>query len=542
MQKIPANAPVLAFATSKYACQADHPEIELSFPARRDLDIYEIGEDGWWTARLDGKEGIVPRDYLQPTSPLTTLVHVIRTHCACIPNIFREQVDPNDLNKLENLFSQFESQHVQLVNFLAPCPPHVLAGFLKKTLKTSQTPILPSALYNTFIAMDTAYGGYGFDAAQISQSFASALNTPQHLWVAAIFHMLATIQTTPRQMLAYTFGPFVLRPDVETMETMTRHQKIVNGAVLFIIEHVEDIFGIKVDRSRSRPHLTKPPPSKNVPPPYVAPAPSITTVPPVPSRTMQHATSTTVSIDEPLLDLNGDWSMSPTISTSAPIHPANMVPSIIPLKAAPVPPARTVFGAVALSESPAKKELTHPANTVPSTVPLKAAPVPPARTVFGAAALSESPMKKAPAAPMPMKKAPAPPMPTKEALASPESSLGGAGSVSHAISTSAPTHPASTAPSAVPLKAAPVPPARTVFGAAALSEPLAKNESASATKNAPDLPMQKAPAPPMKKAPAPPKKAPTPPKRRSSLKKGGPPVPPKRSVSKMHGQRGPPVM
>ena len=57
-------------------------------------------------------------------------------------------------------------------------------------------------------------------------------------------------------MIAYTFGPVILRPEFNTMETLTKHQKLVNNMVLFFLQNAEGIFGLKVCKSVQRPTQT----------------------------------------------------------------------------------------------------------------------------------------------------------------------------------------------------------------------------------------------------------------------------------------------
>ena len=70
---------VVAFARASYPCEAD-TDHELSFIRGDVLDIYEIGDDGWWTAALGNNRGLVPQQYIKPVQTLDTLLHFIRLY------------------------------------------------------------------------------------------------------------------------------------------------------------------------------------------------------------------------------------------------------------------------------------------------------------------------------------------------------------------------------------------------------------------------------------------------------------------------------
>ena len=81
---------VVAFARASYPCEAD-TDHELSFIRGDVLDIYEIGDDGWWTAALGNNRGLVPQQYIKPVQTLDTLLHFIRLYHSNVNNIFAEK-------------------------------------------------------------------------------------------------------------------------------------------------------------------------------------------------------------------------------------------------------------------------------------------------------------------------------------------------------------------------------------------------------------------------------------------------------------------
>ena len=70
-----------------------------------------------------------------------------------------------------------------------------------------------------------------------------------YLTLAALFRCLGCLKNVDKRILAYTFGPIVLRPEVQNLDTLSRHQKSVNNFTLFLIENAGRIFNVPIDRA-----------------------------------------------------------------------------------------------------------------------------------------------------------------------------------------------------------------------------------------------------------------------------------------------------
>ena len=196
---------VVAFARASYPCEAD-TDHELSFIRGDVLDIYEIGDDGWWTAALGNNRGLVPQQYIKPVQTLDTLLHFIRLYHSNVNNIFAEK----------NINQQFVQQvkqvvtggmkHLVLVQSLYNCNPYALAQAVKDELKRQKNPLIPSSLYNTLVAIDKSLGGVGYDQ-DIIGPLGNLLKTKianlPYLTLSALFRTLGSLSNTDRNILAY---------------------------------------------------------------------------------------------------------------------------------------------------------------------------------------------------------------------------------------------------------------------------------------------------------------------------------------------------
>ena len=111
---------VVAFARASYPCEADN-EHELSFVRGDVLDIFECGNDGWWTAKLGGREGLVPQQYIKPVQSVDAVLHFIRLYYSDRPNIFiRKDVNADAVQQVKQLLGG-GFKHVVLVQHLYKC-------------------------------------------------------------------------------------------------------------------------------------------------------------------------------------------------------------------------------------------------------------------------------------------------------------------------------------------------------------------------------------------------------------------------------------
>ncbi len=123
---------------------------------------------------------------------------------------------------------------------------HAVAKVLKNILKNNE-PLFTFDRYETLTRVqEDEVGDQRLNSIiSVIQSLPPMNQTVLH----CIFHMLSAIEqnqaTTQMSIstLAYTFGPSLLRPRVENMQTMTRGMKLSNALVEVIMNNVFRIFG-----------------------------------------------------------------------------------------------------------------------------------------------------------------------------------------------------------------------------------------------------------------------------------------------------------
>jgi len=244
---------VLAFARASYPCEADSNE-ELSFLRGDVLDIYEIGNDGWWTATLGKHAGLVPQQYLKPVQNVDALLHFIRLYYSNVKNIFAEKnINQQFLQQAQQLMAG-GMKHSALVQCLYKCNPYALAQVVKDQLKGQQTSLIPAELYNTIVSMDTSLGGSGYNKqiiAPLNNLLKSKISNLQYLTLSALFRTLGSLTNININLLAYSFGPLILRPEVQNLDTLAKHQKVVNNITLFLIENAGGIFNVPIIRAKT---------------------------------------------------------------------------------------------------------------------------------------------------------------------------------------------------------------------------------------------------------------------------------------------------
>ena len=106
-------------------------------------------------------------------------------------------------------------------------------------------------MYNTLVAIDKSLGGVGYDQ-DIIGPLGNLLKTKianlPYLTLSALFRTLGSLSNTDRNILAYSFGPLILHPEVQNLDTLMKHQKVVNNFTLFLIENAGRIFNVPMIR------------------------------------------------------------------------------------------------------------------------------------------------------------------------------------------------------------------------------------------------------------------------------------------------------
>eukprot|EP01094_Clydonella_sp_ATCC50884_P014289 TRINITY_DN2468_c0_g1_i1.p1 TRINITY_DN2468_c0_g1~~TRINITY_DN2468_c0_g1_i1.p1 ORF type:complete len:714 (+),score=260.83 TRINITY_DN2468_c0_g1_i1:247-2142(+) len=138
---------------------------------------------------------------------------------------------------------------------------HLVASLLKLYLKELPEPLFSFHLFHEFIEAARAFedSDKGADAiaayaATLNELVgrleppAQALSEILLLFLSRVGEHSARNQMTP-STLSVVFGPMLLRPEVETIETMMNASK-VNVIVKFMIEHFEDVFPKQKQKAR----------------------------------------------------------------------------------------------------------------------------------------------------------------------------------------------------------------------------------------------------------------------------------------------------
>ena len=187
---------VVAFARASYPCEADN-EHELSFVRGDVLDIFECGNDGWWTAKLGGREGLVPQQYIKPVQSVDAVLHFIRLYYSDRPNIFiRKDVNADAVQQVNQLLGG-GSKHVVLVQHSYKCIAYALAQAVRAEMSKRDRPLIPTSLYNTIVAMDTNLGGSGYvkdTMAPLYKLLKSKMANLPYLTLAALFRCLGSLK------------------------------------------------------------------------------------------------------------------------------------------------------------------------------------------------------------------------------------------------------------------------------------------------------------------------------------------------------------
>jgi len=183
--------------------------------------------------------------------------------------IFRIGAKPQALNALKQRIDSGEDP-----DFFEMQEPHLVANLLKIYLKELPEPLFTYNLYPQFVAASTDYEaainfqraksgtGFGDDDDSHTLKYVEQLSKlvdelpPANKALAEILLLFlsrvgehsAKNKMTPAN-LGIVFGQLLLRPDVETIESMMNASKIT-GIMKFMIEHFEKVFPKQKARSR----------------------------------------------------------------------------------------------------------------------------------------------------------------------------------------------------------------------------------------------------------------------------------------------------
>jgi len=153
--------------------------------------------------------------------------------------IFRISANQHEINSLVEIFDNCAPEDRDLSRYSV----HAICGILKLWFRSLPEPLLTFALYDKLVSAEREEQGVEFYKTALKELSASSYNI---LVVLMRFLGKVSANSAVNKMnttnLSIVFGPTLLRPETETIET-TLNSPIVNGIVQRIIENADAIFG-----------------------------------------------------------------------------------------------------------------------------------------------------------------------------------------------------------------------------------------------------------------------------------------------------------
>lgn len=153
-----------------------------------------------------------------------------------LEGLFRVSAGVKELDSLKTRFNKGEMVP------LDGCDPHLVAGLLKAYFIELPEPLFTFALYDDFIEVaDTP------DCKSKLKTIINRLPEPNKWTAACLFKFLSNVanQSSENKMtttnLAIVFGQILLRPKVESLESLLRHSPKITSLLKTIVEHYDDV-------------------------------------------------------------------------------------------------------------------------------------------------------------------------------------------------------------------------------------------------------------------------------------------------------------
>lgn len=167
-----------------------------------------------------------------------------------ITNITRQTVAAAEVQKLLSLFGDTTIDEEVFHQALAKADVHVVAGALKAYFKDLKEPVVPYRLYDGLIALGKKYNTGGErDITAFANEIKSLMIDDPNLkirepglgYLAALVEFLGSITSESEEIIAYTWGPALMRTEKVTMDALN-DVKVINFITEVLIKKRDLIF------------------------------------------------------------------------------------------------------------------------------------------------------------------------------------------------------------------------------------------------------------------------------------------------------------
>lgn len=185
-------------------------------------------------------ESIVKREGTAPDGIPTIVTQTIELveQSVELEGIFRISANQNEINSLVEIFDNCAPEDRDLSRYSV----HAICGILKLWLRSLPEPLLTFKLYDRLVTGGREDAGIEFFREALKELQPASYNT--FVYLVRFLYKVSTKSAVNKMNttnLSIVFGPTLLRPETETIET-TLNSPIVNGIVQRIIENHEEIF------------------------------------------------------------------------------------------------------------------------------------------------------------------------------------------------------------------------------------------------------------------------------------------------------------
>ncbi len=167
-----------------------------------------------------------------------------------ISNITRQPVTAAEVQKLLSLFGDTTIDEEVFHQALSKADVHVVAGALKAYFKDLKEPVVPYRLYDGLIALGKKYNTGGEkDHTPFANEIKSLMIDDPNLkirepglgYLAALVEFLGSITSESEEIIAYTWGPALMRTEKVTMDALN-DVKVINFITEVLIKKRDLIF------------------------------------------------------------------------------------------------------------------------------------------------------------------------------------------------------------------------------------------------------------------------------------------------------------
>ncbi|PRP88853.1 hypothetical protein PROFUN_00321 [Planoprotostelium fungivorum] len=188
---------------------------------------------------------LFPTDKLTVPECVEEWISVISERGPAVEGIFRISAQAS---RLRSLSEQYErGERVDLSSYTQDIDVHVIAALLKTYLRESPEPLLTFDLYNSFIATDSVKEHK--DKREAIFALLKSLPPPNFTFFKHLTTMLSAIAASSDvnkmsfSNLAIVIGPNVMRPKIQTTESIISDTNTINTIVELILRDSEFFFG-----------------------------------------------------------------------------------------------------------------------------------------------------------------------------------------------------------------------------------------------------------------------------------------------------------